>query len=148
MAWRATEGVVMICALALARRRLRVPHRDVVVGIEVRIDLVGLLVVGVGVLVDRRRLLSSAERESRPRPARAAAAPAPRDDAGSDGGLEGALLLAVVVACVKINPLSHFSAMTWPRSLRRAVRNRHLHVNLISTQVFAVVRVLVGVDFF
>ena len=102
MAWRATEGVVMICALALARRRLRVPHRDVVVGIEVRIDLVGLLVVGVGVLVDRR-LLGRAQRESGPRAPRAAAAPAPRDDAGSHGRLEGALLLAVVVACVEIN---------------------------------------------
>ena len=147
MAWRATEGVVMICALALARRRLRVPHRDVVVGIEVRINLVGLLVVGVGVLVDGR-FLSGAERESRPRAARAAAAPAPRDDAGGHGGLEGALLLAVVVACVEINPLSHFSAMTWPRWLRRAVRNRHLHVNLISTQLGAVVGVLIRVDLF
>ena len=80
--------------------------------------------------------------------ARAAAAPAPRDDAGSHGGLERALLLAVVVACVKINPLSHFSATTWPRWLRRAVRNRHLHVNLIFTQLGAVVRILIRVDFF
>ena len=87
--------------LALARRRLRVPHRDVVVGIEVRIDLVGLLVVGVGVVLDRR-LLGRAEREAGPRAARAAAAPAPRDDAGRDGGLERALLLAVVVAVVRI----------------------------------------------
>ena len=110
--------------LALARRRLRVPHRDVVVGIEVRIDLVRVLVVGGGVLVVGS-LLVSAERESRPRAPRAAAAPAPRDDARGDGGLEGALLLAVVVACVEINPLSRFSATTWPRWLRRAVRNRH-----------------------
>ena len=70
--------------LARARRRLRVAHRDVVVGIEVRIDLVGLLVVGVGILVDRR-LLSGAEREAGPRAARAAAAAAPRDDARRDG---------------------------------------------------------------
>ena len=101
MAWRATEGVVMICALALARRRLRVPHRDVVVGIEVRVDLVALLVVGVGLVLDRR-LLGRAEREAGPRAARAAAAAAPRDDARRDGGLEGALLLAVVVAVVRI----------------------------------------------
>ena len=144
MAWRATEGVVMICALALARRRLRVPHRDVVVGIEVRINLVGLLVVGVGLALEGS-FLGRAEREAGPRAPRAAAAAAPRDDAGGHGGLEGALLLAVVVACVEINPLSHFSAMTWPRWLRRAVRNRHLHVNLISTQGNAVIGILVVV---
>ena len=82
------------------------------------------------------------------RPKSSAAAAAPRDDARGHGGLEGALLLAVVVACVAINPLSRFSAMTWPRWLRRAVRNRHLHVNLISTQLGAIVRILIRVDFF
>ena len=54
------------------------------VRIEVRINLVGLLVVGVGVVLDRR-LLGRAEREAGPRAARAAAAAAPRDDARRDG---------------------------------------------------------------
>ena len=106
--------------LALARRRLRVAHRDlrrrgqircvrgsrrwghIIIGIEVRIDLVGLLVVGVGVVLDRRLLLGRAEREAGPRAARAAAAAAPRDDARGDGRLERALLLAIVVAVVRV----------------------------------------------
>ena len=32
---------------------------------------------------------------------------------------------SIVVGCVEIN--HHFSAMTWPRWLRRAVRSRHRH---------------------
>ena len=66
-------------------------------------DLGGLLVVGLGVLVDRR-LLGTAELEAGRRAGLAAAAAA-RDD-GRCLRLEGTLLLAVVipvVRCVEIN---------------------------------------------
>ena len=118
---------------------------DVVVGIEVRIDLVGLLVVGVGLVRDRL-LLSSAERESGPRapgspppgaarrrrqPRRTRGRPAPRRRRRLCGNQPTKSFLGDDVA-----------------ALAPSGRRNHLPVNLISTQFGAVVRILIRVDFF
>ena len=81
--------------------------------------------------------IACASMELRPRPSRnncgRTATSACAKLAASDIGAEYAKL---VETCVEINQcvgctddssLSHFSAMTWPRWLRRAVRNRHRH---------------------